>query len=79
MYRLKLHAFSNCVGFVMKNCSECQEAFRTYVPGVDTLMPDGTSFFYSSPQNLCPGCDPSNWGWQWNQDLFPQFADRKIP
>ena len=25
-YVLKLHAFSNCVAFVMKNCSECQEA-----------------------------------------------------
>ena len=40
-------------------------------------MPDGTTLFYFVPQDECPACDVSNWGWQWNMDLFPQFADTK--
>ena len=59
----------------MKDCSECHRSFRTYVPGEDTLMPDGSSFFYTHPQNECPACDEENWGWRWNIDLFPEFGD----
>ena len=55
----------------------CGQQFRTYVAGVDTIMPDGASFFYSQPQDECPECDKDNWGWQWNIDLFPQFAAYK--
>lgn len=62
----------------MQDCTECQRPFRTYIPGKDTLMPDGSSFFYSYPQDVCPSCDRANWGWQWNKDLFPEFADREI-
>ena len=60
----------------MQDCTECQQAFRTSVPGVDTVMPDGSSFFNSSPQHLCPRCDESQWGWHWNKDLFPDVADQ---
>ena len=62
---------------ILQDCSGCGQQFRTYVPGKDTLMPDGSSFFYSSPQTECPVCDTANWGWQWNKDLFPEFADTK--
>ena len=59
------------------HCITCTEPFRTYIPGVDTTMPDGTSFFYSDPQDECPACDIANWGWQWNTNLFPQFAEKQ--
>ena len=61
----------------MKEYVTCCQPFRTYVPGIDTIMPDGSSFFYSTPQDECPACDGGNWGWQWNQDLFPEFAEKK--
>ena len=38
----------------MKNCITCSQPFRTYIPGIDTVMPDGSSFFYSVPQDECP-------------------------
>ena len=60
----------------MKECVNCSEMFRTYLPGVDTTMPDGSSIYYSDPQNECPACDVSNWGWRWNTDLFPEFAKK---
>ena len=41
------------------HCITCSEPFLTYVPGVDTVMPDGASFFYSSPQDECPACSNS--------------------
>ena len=59
---------------MIKECIMCGKRFRTYLPEVDTVMPDGASFFYSEPQTECPECDQFNWGWQWNTDLFPQFA-----
>ena len=46
----------------MKECVDSSEMFHTYLPGVDTTMPDGTSIFYSDTQNECPACDVSNWG-----------------
>lgn len=60
---------------VIKQCTVCSKPFRTYVPDTDCVMPDGASFFYSYPQDECPACDENCWGWQWNTDLFPQFAD----
>jgi hypothetical protein len=59
---------------VIKHCIICSEPFRTYVAGKDTVVP---AIFYSVPQEECPACYFANWGWQWNVDLFPQFADRK--
>ena len=63
-------------GFVMKDCITCCRPFRTYIPCRDTVMSDGSSFFYSTPQDECPGCDQSNWGWRWNLDLFPELDDK---
>ena len=63
---------------VIEHCITCAEPFRTYVVGKDTIMPDGTTLFYYVPQDECLACDISNWGWQWNMDLFPQFADTAV-
>ena len=45
VWRLRIIHTQLFLGFVMQDCTECQQAFRTYVPGVDTVMPDGSSFF----------------------------------
>ena len=61
---------------MIEHCIKCSEPFRTYVTGKDTVMPDGTSVFYSVPQEECPLCDVAHWGWQWNKDLLPQFENK---
>jgi hypothetical protein len=46
---------------VIQPCRTCSRPFRTYVPGTNCVMPDGTSFSYSEPQEECPCCDISQW------------------
>ena len=60
---------------VILPCKSCSRPFRTYVPMTDCLMPDGTTFFYSEPQDECPCCDINQWGSHWNKDLFPEISD----
>ena len=69
--------FMSCFSIEQAVIQQCIESFCTYKPGVDTVMSDGTTFFNSIAQDECPACDAANWGWQWNQDLFPQFCHKE--
>ena len=62
---------------VILPCKTCSLPFRTYyVPGTNCLMPDGTTLYYSEPQDECPCCDITQWGAHWNKELFPQLDDQ---
>ena len=53
---------------IVQPCKTCSQPFCTYISGTNFVMPDGTSLFYSNPQQGCPCCDINQWGAQWNQE-----------
>ena len=55
---------------VILPCKTCSLPFRTYVPVTNCLMPDGTTFYYSEPQDECPCCDITQWGAHWKTIYF---------
>jgi hypothetical protein len=53
-------------------CVESGEDFLTYVPGKDTLMPDGSIICLQEPTDKCPNCSGLSW-LSINTDLFPHL------
>ena len=58
---------------VVTACIQCNQPYRTYVPGTICKLPDGGLVFYREPHVLCPLCDPEGYGTFMNGDLLPDL------
>jgi hypothetical protein len=64
------------LGYVLPRivaCVESGEDFLTYVPGKDTLMPDGSIICLQEPTDKCPNCSGLSC-LSINTDLFPHLT-----
>ena len=61
---------------IVASCQECGRDYFTYIPDTNCQMPDGSKLFYQEAQLLCPVCDSEEFGWWFNQELFPELAGR---
>ena len=59
---------------VMVSCTDCNQKFRTYIPGTDCLLPDGSLQCHQEPQDTCPECS-GGYGIHFNTDIFPDMAE----
>ena len=61
---------------VLYKCMDCGRDYRTYVPGTDCELPDGSVQRHQEPQNCCPDCDFTVVGAMLNMDLFPHLQSQ---